>query len=154
MEIVRVGEQTARDLTLINSRLHNGNTASGFDVWELVSVVGQTAADHHRFSRLASISNGGDWRPPSEAFTNFPLTTRSSKQRCMRNSTLTWCFQQLDFTSHIPLTCDPMRDQLNSCASSTRRPFAILRARGAADSVGGDRSRHTDQDGASEHGSL
>ena len=61
MEIPKLREQTARDMTLINSRLYDGVSASGSEVQELVNTVEATKADLHRLSQLTDdISNGGE----------------------------------------------------------------------------------------------
>lgn len=112
-EIVKLREQTARDLALINSRLNDGVAASGSEVQELVNAVEATKGDLARLNQLTTyISNGGDAdKKHSFLLTNYPKLKTAINGR--RN--LARCFRELDFFSQIPSTCDRMREELNSC---------------------------------------
>jgi hypothetical protein len=112
-EIVKLREQTERDLALINNRLNDGVAASGSEVQELVNAVEATKSDLMHLRQLMTyISNGGEAEKRHEfLLTNYPKLKTAIHAR--RN--LTRCFRELDFFGQIPSTCDSLREKLNTC---------------------------------------
>lgn len=137
-EIAKLRGGTARQLTMVNSRLNDGVAASGGEVQELVNAVNSTKDDLGRLRELSTyiggvgnnVANdgntvGGDEislatetsavknnmmaRSQTFMLTNYPKLKKAINAR--RN--LARCFRELDFYSQIPLTCDRLREDLH-----------------------------------------
>jgi len=137
-EIAKLRGGTARQLTMVNSRLNDGVAASGGEVQELVNAVNSTKDDLGRLRELStyiggvgnSVANdgntvGGDEislstetsavknnmmaRSQTFMLTKYPKLKKAINAR--RN--LARCFRELDFYSQIPLTCDRLREDLH-----------------------------------------
>lgn len=138
-EIAKLRGGTTRQLTMVNSRLNDGVSASGGEVQELVNAVNSTKDDLGRLRELStyiggvgngSIANDGNSvggeeislstgssavqnnmmaRSQTFMLTKYPKLKKAINAR--RN--LARCFRELDFYSQIPLTCDRLREDLH-----------------------------------------
>ena len=135
-EIAKLRGGTARQLTMVNSRLNDGVAASGGEVQELVNAVNGTQDDLGRLRELStyiggvSVPNDGNSvggeeislatdtsavknnmmaRSQTFMLTKYPKLKKAINAR--RN--LARCFRELDFYSQIPLTCDRLREDLH-----------------------------------------
>ena len=122
IEKLRAGAQ--QELGLINARLNDGVAASGAEVQELVSAVTQTKEDLGKLRELCtyitdSASSGLAGAAPSSGVRGGEdefILTRYPRLKAAINArrNLFRCFRELDFFSHIPSTCDRLRDDLHS----------------------------------------
>ena len=135
-EIAKLRGGTARQLTMVNSRLNDGVAASGGEVQELVNAVNSTKDDLGRLRELSTyiggvnVANDGNTvggeeislstdgssvknnmmaRSQTFMLTKYPKLKKAINAR--RN--LARCFRELDFYSQIPLTCDRLREDLH-----------------------------------------
>ena len=149
-EIAKLRGGTARQLTMVNSRLNDGVSASGGEVQELVNAVNSTKDDLGRLRELSTYIGGVNSFPNdgntvggeeislgtetsgvknnmmarSQTFmlTKYPKLKKAINAR--RN--LARCFRELDFYSQIPLTCDRLRESLHQ-AEWTEVEWSSLR---------------------------
>jgi len=124
-EISKLRNSTNRQLALINARLNDGVAATGSEVQELVNAVIATKDDIGRLRELSTyVSNAGDVDQANQfMLTKYPKLKQAINAR--RN--LARCFRELDFFSHIPSTCDRLREELQSC-EWTAHEWSTLRS--------------------------
>lgn len=153
-EIAKLRGGTSRQLTMVNSRLNDGVSASGGEVRELVNAVNSTKDDLGRLRELSTYIGGvgsgsivpGDGN--SVGGEEISLSTKGSsvvKNNMMARSqtfmltkypklkkainarrNLARCFRELDFYSQIPLTCERLREDLHQ-AEWTEVEWSSLR---------------------------
>ena len=99
-----------RDLSIINARLNDGVAASGLEVQELVNAVSATQDDIGRLRELTTYISDGQISDRDEfLLAKYPYLRKAINAR--RN--INRCFRELDFFSHIPSTCERLRDELH-----------------------------------------
>jgi hypothetical protein len=127
-EIEKLRTSAQRELGLINARLNDGVAASGAEVQELVNAVTVTKSDLGKLRQLCtyitdSASSGvvaaaSGAVGPHGALTEKDefILTRYPRLKAAINArrNLFRCFRELEFFSHIPSTCDRLRDELHS----------------------------------------
>ena len=102
-----------RDLSIINARLNDGVAASGLEVKELVNAVVAAKEDIGRLRELTTYISDGQHNSSSRdefLLAKYPYLRKAINAR--RN--INRCFRELDFFSHIPSTCERLRDDLHS----------------------------------------
>lgn len=102
-----------RDLSIINARLNDGVAASGLEVQELVNSVATAKDDIGRLRELTTyISDGQTFASNRDEFllAKYPYLRKAINAR--RN--INRFFRELEFFSHIPSTCERLRDDLHS----------------------------------------
>jgi len=101
-----------RDLSIINARLNDGVAASGLEVQELVNSVAAAKDDIGRLRELTTyISDGQTFASNRDEFllAKYPYLRKAINAR--RN--INRFFRELEFFSHIPSTCERLRDDLH-----------------------------------------
>ncbi len=101
-----------RDLSIINARLNDGVAASGLEVQELVNSVAAAKEDIGRLRELTTyISDGQTFASNRDEFllAKYPYLRKAINAR--RN--INRFFRELEFFSHIPSTCERLRDDLH-----------------------------------------
>jgi hypothetical protein len=101
-----------RDLSIINARLNDGVAASGLEVQELVNSVSAAKDDIGRLRELTTyISDGQSFASNRDEFllAKYPYLRKAINAR--RN--INRFFRELEFFSHIPSTCERLRDDLH-----------------------------------------
>ena len=140
-EIGKLRGGTARQLTMVNSRLNDGVAASGGEVQELVNAVNSTKDDLGRLRELSTyiggVGSGNSLPNDGNTVGGEEISLTSSKSSGVKNNmmarsqtfmltkypklkkainarrNLARCFRELDFYSQIPLTCDRLREDLH-----------------------------------------
>ena len=126
-EIEKLRASAQRELGLINARLNDGVAASGAEVQELVNAVAVTKSDLGKLRQLCTYitdsASSGVGAAAASAGLNGAATeqdefilTRYPRLKVAINArrNLFRCFRELEFFSHIPSTCDRLRDELHS----------------------------------------
>jgi hypothetical protein len=117
-EIEKLRSSAQRELTLINTRLNDGVSASGAEVQELVNAVSATKNELGRLRELTTYISSGYKKDYSNRalggsdgflLSEFPRLKRVINAR--RN--IFRCFRELEFFSQIPMTCDRLREELH-----------------------------------------
>ena len=112
-ETNKVRAMIQRDLSIINARLNDGVAASGLEVQELVNAVIAAKEDIGRLRELTTYISDGQQNSSSRdefLLAKYPYLRKAINAR--RN--INRCFRELDFFSHIPSTCERLRDDLHS----------------------------------------
>ena len=117
-EIEKLRSSAQRELTLINTRLNDGVSASGAEVQELVNAVSATKNELGRLRELTTYISSGYKKEYSNRalgggdgflLSEFPRLKRVINAR--RN--IFRCFRELEFFAQIPMTCDRLREELH-----------------------------------------
>jgi hypothetical protein len=93
--------------------LNDGVAASGLEVQELVNAVIAAKEDIGRLRELTTYISDGQQNSSSRdefLLAKYPYLRKAINAR--RN--INRCFRELDFFSHIPSTCERLRDDLHS----------------------------------------
>lgn len=118
-EIAKLRNATKRQLAIVNARLKDGVIAIGSEVEALVNAVIVTKDDIGRLRDVSSyVYNNGDQGSIDQGggtSQQFMLTKYPKlKQAINARRNLTRVFRELEFFSHIPITCDRLREEMHA----------------------------------------